>query len=662
MKYIYKFFSITIFLLIVLLSALKGQETICDNDTTVVFRLDGYKHGQIIWQKSTDNKNWINISNANNTNLEVEVSDSIQYRHYRAKVSFGTCQPYYSETYKISSKPTAYFSATPSEVILGDTVHFEDLSHGNPIEWKWNFGDNTTSEKKNPSHVYTSKGNYGIELAVSNSCGVDSRTISNYISAKTIEEYIGEIFLNWYNYNVGFYDQPAFMMGTSADAATSSWGNFAMRDMSYEPRIQWDNSPSYDNAAMTESYYKNIHSLLNRSNEVLKKLQNPNIVTENESMAKAVAKLGQGISLGYLSLVFDKAYIITEHNFSGQNFEFKPYMEVRDSAIASLDKAISIADTASFSIPYDWINTSSEITNERLSNLTNFLAAKILISSARNNQETQSLNWSKILSYAQNGLEQDFTIFADGNLDTWSSMYHYYGTMSGWARVDMRLVDMLDNQGTIPPIWPSEYEGDHTNFPNNGKIQSNDARVNSDFQYMESRIFNANRGYYHFSTYRYTRFDHLRTIGWPGQGEFSLYRKAENDYMIAEALVRANDDISGAKSILDNSARTTRGGLTTPSGLTKEEILEIIFYERHIELFSNNLGIQYFDMRRFDLLQQGTPLHFPIPGAELETLQMDNYTFGGASNADGENTADEGWKSDYEANYGGSGAYYNYNW
>jgi len=660
MKYIYKIFPISIFLLIVFSSNLQAQETICDNDTTVVFRLDGYKQGQIIWQKSADNENWENISDANNTNLEVKVTDTLQHRLYRAKVSLGTCTPYYSETYKISSKPTASFSAHPKKVLLGDTVHFKDLSYGNPEEWNWKFGDGNTSNKKDPSHVYSSKGNYTIEMAVSNSCGVDSRTWTNYISAKTIKEYIGKIFLNWYSYNVGFYDHPAFMMGTGADAATSSWGNFAMWDMSREPRIQWDNSPSYGNAAMTESYYRNIHSLLDRSNEVLKKLQNPNTETEEESMIKAVAKLGQGISLGYLSLIFDQAYIITEHNFAGQNYEFKPYMEVRDSALASLDKAISIADTASFSIPYTWINTSTEITNQRLSNLANYLAAKILISSARNSEETQSLNWSKILSYAQNGLEQDYTIFADGNYENWSSMYHYYAQNMGWGRVDMRVVDMLDNQGNISPVWN---EGDTiTDLPNNGEIQSNDARVSSDFSYCEGRAFNKERGYYHFSTYRYTRFDHLRDFGWPGQGEFSLYRKAENDYMFAEALVRANDDISGAKTILDNSARSTRGGLTTPSGLTKEEMLEIIFYERHIELFSNHLGIQYFDMRRFDRLQKGTPLHFPIPGAELETLQMDNYTFGGTSNADGENTADEGWKNDYEVNYGGSGAYYNYNW
>lgn len=473
-----------------------------------------------------------------------------------------------------------------------------------------------------------------------------------------LENLAGSVFLNWYNTNVGYYDQPSFMMGTGADAATASWGNFGLRDMSYEPRIQWNNDPSYGNAPMTEEFYKNHSALLSTANDVLKGLKDTSVTVENKEMVKAVAKFGQGISLGYLSLVFDKAFIVKEDDDLGQEFELQSYMDVRDAALASLDEAIEIANDTTFTLPEAWINTPSAFTSERLSNLANFMAAKIMLSSPRNQTENQNLDWSKVLSYAQNGLEQDYTIVANFDYPTWSSMYIYYASNPGWGRVDMRIVDMLDNNGTIPPVWPAEYEGEHTNFPNNGEIQSDDQRATTDFAYQESQVFNANRGYYHFSTYRYSRFDHIRDQGWPGQGEFSLYRKAENDYMIAEAMVRANDDISGAKSVLDNSARSIRGGLDTPSGLTKDEMLEIIFYERHIELFSNNLGIQYFDMRRFDRLQKGTPLHFPIPGAELETLQMENYTFGGASNADGENTADEGWKADYS----GSGPYYDYSW
>ena len=102
--------------------------------------------------------------------------------------------------------------------------------------------------------------------------------------------------------------------------------------------------------------------------------------------------------------------------------------------------------------------------------------------------------------------------------------------------------------------------------------------------------------------------------------------------------------------------------LVEKAGVDVDKLLDIVYYERHIELFHHNLGIQYFDMRRFGQLQKGTPTQFPIPGAELETLLMDNYTFGGAKNAGEEGAADEGWKVDYENNYGDSGPYYNFHW
>ena len=72
-------------------------------------------------------------------------------------------------------------------------------------------------------------------------------------------------------------------------------------------------------------------------------------------------------------------------------------------------------------------------------------------------------------------------------------------------------------------------------------------------------------------------------------------------------------------------------------------MLEAIFYERDVELIQTGYGIAFFDMRRRDMLQPGTMLHFPIPAKELMVMQMPLYTFGGVANADGINTSDGGW-------------------
>ena len=66
-----------------------------------------------------------------------------------------------------------------------------------------------------------------------------------------------------------------------------------------------------------------------------------------------------------------------------------------------------------------------------------------------------------------------------------------------------------------------------------------------------------------------------------------------------------------------------------------------IFYEKDVELIDTGMGISFFDMRRRDMLQRGTILHFPVPATELEIVQVPVYTIGG--NPDGENVSDGSW-------------------
>jgi len=60
------------------------------------------------------------------------------------------------------------------------------------------------------------------------------------------------------------------------------------------------------------------------------------------------------------------------------------------------------------------------------------------------------------------------------------------------------------------------------------------------------------------------------------------------------------------------------------------------------------MGIEYFDMRRNDLLQDGSLLHFPIPAQQLETINEAFYTYGGLTpqyGVPGIDVAINGWYS-----------------
>lgn len=62
-----------------------------------------------------------------------------------------------------TKKPTASFSATPSEPLIGEEVKFNNTS-SEGVTYVWDFGDGTSSDEKSPTHVYDTEGNYKVKL------------------------------------------------------------------------------------------------------------------------------------------------------------------------------------------------------------------------------------------------------------------------------------------------------------------------------------------------------------------------------------------------------------------------------------------------------------------------------------------------------------------
>lgn len=60
------------------------------------------------------------------------------------------------------------FTASPTEVIVGQPVSFFDASSGvTPTAWLWDFGDGNSSTAQDPVHVYTAPANPTVSLSVS---------------------------------------------------------------------------------------------------------------------------------------------------------------------------------------------------------------------------------------------------------------------------------------------------------------------------------------------------------------------------------------------------------------------------------------------------------------------------------------------------------------
>ncbi len=81
--------------------------------------------------------------------------------------------------------PSAGFYAYPT---IGEgpiTVNFWDESANSPTSWSWDFGDGSTSNLQNPTHVYgsvTTFTSYTVQLIASNGMGTSTAIYTNYIT------------------------------------------------------------------------------------------------------------------------------------------------------------------------------------------------------------------------------------------------------------------------------------------------------------------------------------------------------------------------------------------------------------------------------------------------------------------------------------------------
>jgi PKD repeat protein len=92
-------------------------------------------------------------------------------------------------TINVSEKPTlpvANFSSNVTEGYAPLTVQFTSQLE-NATEWNWNFGDGTESKEQNPIHIYSSTGNYTVNLTANNENGTHSKTCEIYVKEVPIK-------------------------------------------------------------------------------------------------------------------------------------------------------------------------------------------------------------------------------------------------------------------------------------------------------------------------------------------------------------------------------------------------------------------------------------------------------------------------------------------
>jgi PKD repeat protein len=87
-----------------------------------------------------------------------------------------------------AQKPIANFTSNVTSGTVPLSVAFTDTSTGSPTSWRWNFGDGTSnSTTQNPTHRYSSAGNYTVILTVTNTAGSNTVTKTSYIKVTAVK-------------------------------------------------------------------------------------------------------------------------------------------------------------------------------------------------------------------------------------------------------------------------------------------------------------------------------------------------------------------------------------------------------------------------------------------------------------------------------------------
>jgi lysyl endopeptidase len=127
--------------------------------------------------------------------------------------------------------PLSEFYADATEIVIGDSVNFFDLSTGNPTQWTWTFEGATpgSSSQQNPVNiVYPTLGSYYVKLRTKNSFGNNTMLKENYIV-------VGNVSVKDMSKNPGMiiYPNPSSgLLNVRLTGSMEAWGHGSIVEVS----------------------------------------------------------------------------------------------------------------------------------------------------------------------------------------------------------------------------------------------------------------------------------------------------------------------------------------------------------------------------------------------------------------------------------------------
>jgi hypothetical protein len=407
--------------------------------------------------------------------------------------------------------------------------------------------------------------------------------------------------------------------------------------------------------------------------------------------ARAIA-FGQflrGMSLGYLSIVYDSAAIITPEQMAANPADggsLDGYDKVFLQSMDAFDKAIAAAATGStaFPLPANWIQTPAPLDAAGFTRLIRTYKAYFRASVGRTPTERAAADWAAIVADAQAGITSDFiniTSTTSGPRNDWVNQFYSYGT---WHQMTPFVIGMGDISGTYN-AWiqqPLATRGGGSpffmvtpdlRFPQGASrtAQQTDfqtASCNANATPCKRYFVNRTSDNAAANSWGASNYDHARWTSWKNKGDagsgqngaFPFFTVAELNLIEAEGHIRLNNGVAAAalinKTRVANGLAPVTAVITAPvpvqtafgftdcvprvplpapqqgsgsPGTKCGDMFEALKWEKRIETAYTHFAPWFFDMRGWGDLPQGTGLHWAVPYQDLQVRLRPNYSAGG---------------------------------
>ncbi|MFA5247978.1 MAG: PKD domain-containing protein [Patescibacteria group bacterium] len=226
------------------------------------------------------------------------------------------------------SPPITNFTYTPHSGFIPLTVHFTDTTTGSVASRLWQFGDGGTSTSQNPSHTFSTAGNYTVNLTSTNIIGSSSKIY--YVNATTPQpptaSFTGTPTSGFTPLSVQFTDtsinSPSSWSWTFGDGSTSTLQNPSHTYSSYGVyTVILTATNSYGSDTKTSSNYITASATRGRADLILtykysvvlyvKDSSSGNLITNNASVVD-----DNGSVIRSASGIFSGTYAAGQHSFT----------------------------------------------------------------------------------------------------------------------------------------------------------------------------------------------------------------------------------------------------------------------------------------------------------------------------------------------------------